>query len=124
MEHRAAMFREFPSNDRPPVVVDVFLPDTQRVALVSQLPLVTPGRFWLKVFSPEQFLHRKVVPQRAPICVKLNKYLERHVGDRDNQVSCSTRAEHSEDGADALPFEMLERLAAENRVISGNFGRP
>src|SRR5580693_3076547 len=124
VENGAAMFGEVPPYDRPPAVVEPLLPEVQRVPLVSHFPLMSPGRFWLEVPSPEKFFHRKILPERAAVCVEFYKDLEPHVGDRDDQVFRSTLAKRGQDGADVSPFDMFKRLAAEDRVIPGNFVGP
>ena len=118
------MFGEVPPYDRPPAVVEPLLPEVQRVPLVSHFPLVSAGRFWSEGLSPEKFFHRKILPERAAVCVEFYKDLEPHVGDGDDQVFRSTLVEGSEDRADAFPFDMFERLAAKDRVISANFVGP
>jgi len=118
------MFGEIPPYDRPPAVVESLFPEVQRVPLVSHFPLMSPGRFWLEILSPKQFLHRKILPEHAAVCVELDKDLESHVGDGNDQIFRSALAERGQDGADASPLDMFERLAAENRVISANFVGP
>src|SRR5689334_19002237 len=98
------MFGEVPPHDRPPAVAEQLLPVLQRVALVSHFPLVSPGGLWLEMLSPEEFLHRKILPQHAAVCVEFNKDLETHIRYGDDQVFRSTLAERREDRADASPF--------------------
>src|SRR5260370_25599178 len=104
--------------------MEPLLPELQGVASVSDLPLMAAGRFCLEILSPEQFLHRKMLPERAAVCIEFDKDLESHVGDGDDQVFRSTLTERGQDGADASPFDMFERLAAEDPVIPGNFVGP
>jgi len=118
------MLRKLPPHNRPSAVAEALLPEAQRVTLVSNFPLVSAGGFWSELLSPKELLHREVLPERAAVCVHFDKYLESHIRDGDDQVFRATLAELSKDGADALPLDMLERLAAEDRVISRNFVAP
>ena len=53
------MFGELPPYDRPAAFVEPLFPALQRVPPVSHFPLVSPGRFWLEMLSPEDFFIEK-----------------------------------------------------------------
>ena len=114
------MLGEVPPYDRPPAFIEPLFPELQRIASVSNFPLMSAWRFCLEIPSPEQFLHRKILPERTAVCVELDKDLKPHIGNGDDQVFRSTLAERGEDRADAFPCNVFERLAAEYRVISAN----
>ena len=118
------MFGKVTPQDGPAAFIEPLFPELQRVAPISNFPLVSAGRFCFEILSPEQFLHRKILPERAAVCVELDKHLESHIGDRNDQVFRSTLAERRQDGADTSPFDMFQRLAAEDRVKPGNFVGP
>ena len=107
-------------DDRPAAAVEPVLPDPQRIIPVSDFPLVSTRRFDREPLSPQQFLHREILTKRGPVQIEVERYLERHIGDRDDQVSGAARSEGRQDRPDALPIDVFERFAAQDRVIAGD----
>jgi hypothetical protein len=121
MKYGAAVFRKLSRYNRPAALLKTPLPFAQRVVFVADFPLMSPRWFCGKLFSPQQFFHREILPCGSSIEVYLRIYLKSHIRDRYDQIFSATVMKHRKDRADAFPLDMLERLAAQNRVVPRNF---